>query len=361
VGLLVAVELAISIIVRPIAGVLADRRERRVVAGVGALVYGASCLGYAVADSVSTAYAAAALGGLGGGLLWVAVRAIISERLAVDSGVFPRLMSSEETGSWVAFVVGLTLIDQIGYRGIFLACAAACLAASAVLLTVPRRHSKALGAPPDQGDDRHAGADAGRLGLGGIGRTLRPMLVAVVITETAESAVALLLLLHLQRGFELELLEIALVFLPGAIAMSLLPGYLHRLVERFGRSRVLMVASISSATFAAGLSWAPTPLVVAGLWVFSGVAWAAVIPIQQAVIAESSGAHVGRGMGLYEAAVLLGALVGVLAAGVLYQTSPWTVACLTAAAVILAGAVIVPRAVRALGVSDIPQEDKSGG
>lgn len=43
------------------------------------------------------------------------------------------------------------------------------------------------------------------------------------------------------------------------------------------------------------------------------------IPIQQAVIAEASGSRVGRGMGAYEAAVLLGGLVGAPAAGVLHD------------------------------------------
>ncbi|RBY81682.1 hypothetical protein DQ238_06550 [Geodermatophilus sp. TF02-6] len=77
--------------------------------------------------------------------------------------------------------------------------------------------------------------------------------------------------------------------------------------------------------------------------------------MQQAVVAEVSGASTGRGLGLYESATLIGGAVGAVLAGALYETSSWTAACLFFAAVTLGGAVVVPRAVRRLGVPDVPQ------
>lgn len=337
VGVLVAIELAVSMVARPVAGNLADAHDRRRVAAVGALLYALSCAGFAVAGSLALAYAAAAIGGVGGALLWVSVRAMVGERLTEDHAVYPRLTAAEETGAWVAFVIGLSLLGANGYRVVFLACAAACVIAAGMLLAAPARAVPP--APPLPGS---------------MLRRLRPMLLAVALTMAAESAVALLLLLHLQHDFDLEIMQIAYVFLPGAVVMGLLPEHLHRYVVRFGRTRVLAVASVSSAAFAASLAWAPNPWVIAGLWVLSGVAWAAVIPIQQAVIAEASGSRLGRGMGTYEAAVLLGGLCGSLAAGVLFDVGPWTLACLLAAAVILSGAVLVPWSVRAVGVPDRP-------
>ncbi len=341
VGVLMAVEMALSVVVRPFAGVLADRWERRHTAAIGALLYALSCAGYALAQSAPLAYGAAAVGGAGGALLWVAVRAIVSERLAEDSAVFPRLLSAQETGSWVAFVVGMTALGVIGFAGVFWACAAACVTAAVFLMSAPRRRER-------------TGEGVAAAGLGAVGKRLRPMLFAVVMTTAAEAAVGLLLLLHLQRGFGLEVQEVALVFLPGAIAMSAAAEYLHRYVLRFGRRRVLTVASLASCVFAASLAWAPNPYVIAALWVLSGLAWAAVMPVQQAVIAEASDGRVGRAMGVYEAACLVGALIGSLVAGALYDGANWWVACVVAAGMILAGAFVVPRAVRRLGVADIP-------
>lgn len=346
IGVLLAVELAVSVIVRPIAGILADSRDRRHVAAAGALLSALSCVGYALAGHAPVAYAAAAVGGAGGALLWVAARAIVSERLAEDSAVFPRLLKSQETGSWVAFLAGLSLLGVIGFLGVFLACAAACLAAAVILVLSPPGQHRA-DTPP--GAEGRAAA-----GLAAVGRRLRPMLFAVGMTMMAEAAVGLLLLLRLQRGFGLEVVEVALVFLPGAIVMSAAAEYLHRYVVRFGRTRVLTMASLSSAAFAVGLAVAPNPYVIAALWILSGLAWAAVMPIQQAVIAEASGAQAGRGMGVYESASLVGAFVGALAAGALYDGVNWAAACLAAAATLLAGAVVVPRAVRRLGVIEFP-------
>lgn len=336
-GILLAVELALSLLVRPLAGVLADTRDRRRVAAAGAALYAASAAGYAVATGPLSACLAAALGGIGGALLWVTISAIVSERLAEDSAVFPRLFAAQETGSWAAFVPGLALLPGIDYAGVFLLCSAACLVAAVLLLRAPAgpppaaagTPPAAVGPPPAPGtgpggvparapgvpvpDAAAARGNAPGAGIAAIGRRLRPMLLAVALTMTAEATLSLLLLLHLQREHDLDALNIALVFLPGAIAMSLAAEPLHRYAVRFGRSRVLAAAALSGAAFATGLALVPHPYAIAALWILSGLSWAAVMPIQQAVIAEASGPHTGRGMGVYESAGLFGALLGALA------------------------------------------------
>lgn len=346
-GALLAVELALSVVARPVAGILADRYDRRRVAAAGALLYGVSCAGYATAELVGrsgVAYGAAALGGLGGALLWVTLRAMAAERLAGDTGVLARLYAAQERGTWVAFVVGLAAFDRIDYRGAFLGAAGACLLAALALLTAPRQ---VVDARTREGGVR---APSGRLH-----RRLGPVLATVALTMAAEATVSLLLVLHLQRGLGLDVVETALVFLPGSLAGALGAGPAHRLVLRVGRRRVLAGASVASAVFAASLAWAPNAVVIAVAWVLVGAAYAAVIPVQQAVVAEVSGeGEVGRGMGLHASAALVGAMLGALAGGALYDTGSWAVACLSAAVVLLAGAVLVPRAVARVGAADVP-------
>ncbi|MET8311259.1 MFS transporter [Micromonospora sp. NPDC005173] len=97
---------------------------------------------------------------------------------------------------------------------------------------------------------------------------------------------------------------------------------LTRLV-RYGCTRVLAFASLSSTAFAVGLAWAPNAHAIAALWILTGLAWAAVMPIQQAAIAEASGANIGRGMGIYESASLIGALLGTAVAGAVYDRANW--------------------------------------
>ncbi|UJW34884.1 MFS transporter [Saccharothrix sp. AJ9571] len=340
VGALTALETLVSFAVRPVAGALADRFDRGRLAALGAVLYGLSFVVYAVTPSMACAYGAAVLGGAGGALFWVALRARVGEGLRDDDGAFSKLFAAEGTGTWIAFIAALSLVARIDYRGVFVLGAAACLVAAVVLV---RSGAKATPMPDDAPKFRQ------------LGGRMWPMLGLVVVTALAEAGVALLLLMHLQRGHQLELGEIAAVFLPGFIVYSVLPDYLHRVVRRVGRRKVLSLAMVCSAVFAAALSFAPSPPVLAVLWVLSAVAFAAAVPVEQAIVAEAAGVSLGRGMGIYEGATLLGATIGTFTAGLLYSAGDgWWVACLGAAGLLLSTSVLVPKAVARVGVVDRP-------
>lgn len=49
------------------------------------------------------------------------------------------------------------------------------------------------------------------------------------------------------------------------------------------------LAMVASALFAAGLSFAPNPEVLTVMWILSAAAFAAAIPVEQAVVAEAAG------------------------------------------------------------------------
>ncbi|MFV0451290.1 MAG: MFS transporter [Propioniciclava sp.] len=346
-GLLVAASQLAAFGARPLAGVVTDRAPRTIVAGAGATGFGIACLLYAAAGGLGLALTAALLSGAAGAFWWVAARAVIGERLGEDSSVFAKLLAAEELGGWIILVPAIILLGFAGYTWVFVSIAACCFLAAVTVLTADRTSASAT--------DQSGTAD--ERSLVRVGTRLRPMLLAVAMMMTAEAAISLLLILHLQRGFSLDVIEVAYVFLPGAILMSVLPPHLHRFVVRFGRRKALIVGSVASALFAAGLAFAPNPVTIAVLWVLAAVAWSLVTPVEQAVIAEAVGAsHLGKGLSLYEAACLVGAFAGSLTAGFLYDTGSWPIACLACATIILAGTLLVPTAVRRLGVADTPVE-----
>ncbi|WP_370944901.1 MFS transporter [Amycolatopsis sp. cg5] len=341
VGALTALETLVSFLVRPLAGHLADRHDRGRVAAIGAVLYGLSFVGYAVAPGIGLAYAAAVLGGAGGALFWVALRARVGEGLLDDSGAFSKLFAAEGGGTWIAFVAAMILVGKIGYRGVFWLAAAACLVAAVVMLLRIGENQVVENAPK----------------LRQLGKRLRPMLVLVAITAMVEAGIALLLLMHLQRGHHLNLGQIAAVFLPGFIVYSLLPDVLHKVVRRIGRPLMLSLAMLASTAFAIGLSFAPDPKVITVLWILSAAAFAAAMPVEQSIVAEAAGLSLGRAMGIYESATLLGATIGTFAAGQLYDTGGgWRVACWGAAGVLLVGSILVSGAIRRVGVAKFPVE-----
>lgn len=340
IGALIAVELVVSVIARPLSGWLVDTRVRTTVAAAGALLYAVSCIGYALATSLPLAFAAAVVSGVGGAFFWIAVRAIAAESLDRDSGSLAGLLSSEALGSWFFWIPAMVLLPLIGFSGVFGTLAVACIAAAVLLFRVPR-----FLAPPQEQTPG---------GIRGDGKRLAPLLLIALMTAVAESGVSLLLLLHLQKALGLEVYQIALTYLPGGIALTTLPRVLHRFVERRGRRTGYVIASAASALTAAGLAFSPGPLVIAALWVLTSASWAILLPIQRAVVAEVNGHRVGRGMSLLTNSEMLGAAAGSLLARLLYEVGSWQLSCLIFAGVILSGTILGPLALTKLGVRGRP-------
>jgi MFS family permease len=339
VGAVVAVEATLSLVTRPLAGIAADRWDRARVAAAGAVLYALSLAGYACATNLTVAFAAAALGGVGGALFWVAVRARVGETGGVAA--YGQLLAAEGQGAFIGFIGAFVVLGWLGYPAVFGLGAVAALAAAVVLLSSPA-------APPP----RTAGRSRG---LRRAGRRLGPLLALTAITATAEAGVSLLLLLHLQRELQLEPFDIAMVFAPGFLVFVFLAGHTHQATARLGRGVTLALALTGSAATAAGLAFATDQWVIAGIWAVACIGFAAAVPVQEATVAEASGDDLGRGMGLFEGAQLIGALIGPAMFGALYGASGgWRTACLLAAAVLVAGALFAPLVIRLLGLPGHP-------
>ena len=333
VGLLLAVVAAASLAVRPVARVLADRWERRHTAATGALLYALSCAGYAVAQGAPLAYGAAVVGGAGGAVMWAALRAIVRERQVDDKEALLRVTSARDVGAWVAGVLGLVVLWLLGFAGLFWACAGLCVLAAAVLMAVPRRED---GDGPDDGPGDEPGAVGGRVRA----------FVAVAATTAVDIALWLLLVLHLQHEFGLGVFPVLLVIAPGVMVSGATALHVHRHLRRYGRGRVSAVAALTGCTAALSLAWAPDPYVIAAVWVLTGVMWGTVIPVRQPLVDKAA---FSRPLGVQEPSGLVGLLVGSLAAGLLYDSVQWWVACAVVAATILVCTALLWWAARSLG------------
>ncbi|WP_228512733.1 MFS transporter [Clavibacter sp. VKM Ac-2872] len=344
-GALLAAGLATSFLLRPLGGVAADRYDRTTIAAASALVLGAGYALVATGDSLPVVLAGALVSRAGGAFLWVALRATAGARHGTDARAFSGLMSAEELGSWVVLAPAIGLLAVAGYAPTF-AAAAACAFVAGLLLASNRCRASTPGS--GDVDAVRAASRAGAV-VCELARRLGPLLAVVTVIGIAEAAVGLLLVLHLQRELGLEPLAIAWVSIPGGIAFAVAPPHLHRLTVRYGRTSVLVAATIAGAAFASGLALARDPVTIAVLWILSALALAAILPIEQTAITQAAGpARIGRALGLYEATTLLASALGSLAAGLLYAAVPWAAACGASAAVILAGGLLLPSAIRRL-------------
>lgn len=327
IGWLVAAELVVSVLVRPLAGHLADTRPRSRVAAVGAFTFGLSCLIYAGANTPAIAFVAAVVGGVAGPLFWISLRAIAAEYLADDSGSFAGLMSAEALGSWVFWGPAMVLLGAFGYSAVFIGLAVAAVAAGARLMLTPREPLIVRAEVPG--------------GMGGHARRLAPLMTLGGFATAAEAGVGLALLLQLQ-GAGLEVWQIALVYLPGGIALTILPRLLHGVVQRWGRKPAYLAASLATAVSTAALALSPPVILVAALWIVVSASLALLYPLQKTLVTEASGRRVARGMSLQANADTIGAAVGVVVVGAIVDDGRWIPAFLACAVIMLGGAALVP-------------------
>lgn len=335
VGVVVGVELVVSFLARAAAGRLADTRARNRVAALGAATLALGAAGYALSPDVPTAIVSAAVAGLGASLFRVPVRAMVAEGSADEPAVFARLTSSEATGTWVGYVVGLSALGLVGSRGVFALGAAAALACCAALLRL---------------DHRRTVTERDRVASRVLRRRLLPLLVLVAVVALVEGAVGLAVLLKLQ-GQGLGVDAIALTFLPGLVVWSLLPVPGRRLAARLGAPRTLALATAASTVASAALFLVDQPLAIGIAWVLACSAWALVEPVELELVTGSADGRVGEALGTYEAAALLGGAIGAVAGGAALALEPRVV---TVAVVLVVGAcaaAMAPRAVRALNAA----------
>ncbi|WP_339392654.1 MFS transporter [Brevibacterium metallidurans] len=350
-GALLAVQFLVSLLMRPVAGVLVDRagseRGTLLLAAAGAGCGALSFVLYAAATTLPPAFAAAGLGGLGGAYFWVAIRAHIASRIDSGDDRFAALMESESSGAWIAFLAGIPLFQIAGASAMFLACAASCLVAGVLLaLTALTGTDRLTGTARLTGTDRLVARPLTQVDARHLLRSLRGILALTGVVAFAEGIVSLLLILHLIERLGFDLGAIALVYLPGAIVLSIAPRPLHRLVRQVPPHRILLAGLGCSALFAAALVTRPGPVALAVLWILSALCFSLLVPLLERLVAEVSGEHAGRGFGWYQSADLLGSAAGALAAGLLFGAGLWEVATIGAGLLLVVSGILGRRSLR---------------
>ncbi|MBF4620874.1 MFS transporter [Clavibacter sp. VKM Ac-2542] len=321
IGIILAVELAVAFALRPVAGRAVDRGAGPLLAAGGATLYAGGIMSMAFAHGLDAFLLSAILLGAGSAFFWVPLRAQVAAQREAHSS-FSALTSAEGTGVWVAYVLALSLLPVLDYRGVLaLGAAAATVAALSILRAsgvgrirsdLPTPRARASG---DDGPD------------GGLAAQRRRLLVVVVLVSFVEAAASVYLLLRLQSAFGLDTMQIVWVYFPGLITYSIAPFTGQIVIRVLGERSAVVVALLLSAGGILLVTLSAREIALAVGWAMMCWSWGWLNPVQQATTVRIHPGTVGRALGRYESWTLIGGAAGAACGGfALDSNSPGWVA-----------------------------------
>jgi DHA1 family multidrug resistance protein-like MFS transporter len=335
----------VPVIVRPVLGRVLDRWGRRPFLLLGLLGYVAAMVIFCLADTVWLLTVARFVQGLGQAFLWLSAYTIVAD-VAIEAGRGHDFGSIDEavnrgaivgtTGgfftvfslegsfdpSWeqiwfwlfVAYTIPALLALWIGWRG--------------VKETRPQATTRPI-------ESR------------AISSQLLALMGIVFVTGASTSMVWPLLMIFLQDTLGADVEVLAWAYLPAALITAFLPSRMGRIADRWGRKKPMIAGLLIGALASALIPHLRSivPLIV--LWAIESLGYTASVPAERAFVADIAGEDTrGTSYGLYTFAYFLGATIGPLAGGWLYDNLGHAMPFYLNTVVLLVGALLVAVALR---------------
>ena len=319
IGLIFSAFSIMTILMRPIVGWAVDRYGRKPFFVIGMLGYAATMIGFAYSQQVWSMVAARLMQGASSACVWLAASAIIAD--VTDSGnrarAFGGLAQASSrgliVGAFITFTLyGMPLGEIIGREVdikmiLFLLFAGFAVAAWFVSFSKLREtnpHSDGISRSPILWS--------------------RPWILLLLVTLVTAAAWAMtspILILFLQEKLNAGIEVIAWAFLPSGIIWATLPSHLGKLADKFGRKPLMILGLMLSAATMLLLPSLTSAVGLTILWAILALCFAAGDPAEQALVADLTGNDQrGRAYGLYVMVGDIGAAIGPLGGGWLYDS-----------------------------------------
>jgi MFS transporter, DHA1 family, multidrug resistance protein len=320
IGLIFSAFSTMTILTRPLVGWALDRFGRRPFFITGMLAYALTMLAFAYSDQVWGMVAARLLQGLSSACAWLSASAIIADITGPENRAryFGRLSQASSRGSILGAFIVFSMysgnfnmngqeIELDGWKASFLLFSAGALVAFVIALRGMRETN------PNVFQARKASPIAWS-------RAWTLLMLVTLVTAAAWNMTSPILILFLQERLNAGIESITWAFLPSGIIWSLLPAHLGRLADRFGRKPLMILGLVVSAGTMFTLPSLTSMLGLAVLWSVLALCFAAGDPAEQALVADlTAGDQRGRAYGLYVMASDIGAALGPLGGGWLYD------------------------------------------
>ena len=164
----------------------------------------------------------------------------------------------------------------------------------------------------------------------------------VFLTSASVGMITPIFIIFLQDKFTSNIGILIWAIIPGALVGAFLRSYFGQLSDRFGRTRMMALGLVGAGICSFLLPGLPGIVWLAIFWTLESVGWAMAGPAEEAMVADLTGHQIrGTGYGLYTFVSSVGASVGPLAGGWLYDSIGRAVPFYINGIVLLIGALLV--------------------
>ncbi|NKB99110.1 MAG: MFS transporter [Pseudomonadales bacterium] len=299
------------LVVRPLVGIGLDRLGRRWFFVIAFAFYVAAMSVFANTEGVAGLYFARFLQGLGASFMWVTARTMVADLNDESSrGVeMGRLTTTSVRGSMVGAFYGFTLLGFMPLQDAWPIAFAgyAVLSAVAFVWSFFKVGETREVVPATSVEWRFT-------------PELVRVFILVFLTGFASALIEPIYLLYLKTKFDLPMMVLAGVFFPAGIVFAILPRYSGAWSDRLGRGPIIAVGIAFAAAVSMALPFWPSVVLVGASYILFSIGWAMASPAVSALVADlAPDAARGRIIGFQEGAAGLGAALGPLVGGVLYE------------------------------------------
>jgi MFS family permease len=317
IGLFFSVFSLALVLLRPLVGAGLDRYGRRPFVLVGLAGYTLSMLVFALWVEVWGVIVARVVQGVAAACLWLAVRAITADVTPAGQRgrAFGGIEQVRSQGSMLGIFVAIALLMSVVEVGnpwpvLFGGYGAAGLAA----LLVAARGLPETTVAASAASEARARRPLPR------SRAWTLLLWIAAVTGASGASVGPIVLFFLQDRLGATTAQVGYAYLPAVLITAFLSTPLGTLADRFGRKPLMllgMAVAAASSFLVPGLS---TLVALAALQALQALSTAASSPAEQSLVADLTGGDQrGRAYGVYALAGGLGATVGPLVGGWLYE------------------------------------------
>jgi len=308
----------IPVVVRPFLGPMLDRWGRKIFLMVGFAGYLAAMILFSIADSVMGLTLARFIQGMGQAFLWLAAFTIVADVATVTGRGrnFGLIDEAANKGALIGTTAGFSLFfflqesQDMGWEQVWPLMFVAYTLASLLALGLSWRGVSETKPPEADTPIESRPFSPQLLSLMGI----------VFLTGASSAMVWPMLTIFLQDKLSAGAGDLALAYLPAALLSAFLPSRLGHVGDRLGRKPPMIAGLLIGALASLLIPFLGSLVFLAIIWAIESVGYAASVPAERAFVADIAGEDMrGASYGLYTFAFFLGAALGPLAGGWLYD------------------------------------------